>query len=132
MSRSSIGAYPPDWPEIAKAVKDAASWRCVRCDHPHDIDAGYMLTVHHLDLDKSNCRWWNTIALCQRCHLRIQGKVDLSRPWVMAVHSAWFEPYVAGWYAWRYLGEDLDRDEVEARLQELLALEPAFVLRGNP
>jgi 5-methylcytosine-specific restriction endonuclease McrA len=126
------GTYPADWPAIAKAVKDAAGWRCVRCDHPHDPASGHTLTVHHLDLDKGNGRWWNTIALCQRCHLRIQGKVDLGRPWVMAAHSAWFEPYVAGWYAWRYLGEDLSRDEVEARLPELLALEPAFVLGGTP
>ena len=38
-------------------------------------------------------------------------------------HSDWFKPYAAGWYAWRYLGEELDRDETMARLDELLALE---------
>jgi len=35
------------------------------------------------------------------------------------------EPYVAGYYAWTYLGEELDRAEVEARLDELLGLELA-------
>jgi hypothetical protein len=131
-NRASTGTYPPDWPEIAQAVKDAAGWRCVRCAHPHDIAAGYMLTVHHLDLDKSNCRWWNTVALCQRCHLRIQGKVDMDRPWVMADHTEWFRPYVAGAYALKYLGEDLPRAVVESRLPELLALERQFVLGVTP
>ncbi len=43
-------------------------------------------------------------------------------PWP---HTAWFRPYVAGYYAWTYLGEDLSRAEVEARLDELLTLECA-------
>lgn len=81
-----------------------------------------ILTVHHLDGDKANCRWWNLAALCQRCHLTVQGRVQMARvyPWS---HSYWFRPYVAGYYAWVYLGEDLTRPQVEARLEELLALE---------
>ena len=83
-----------------------------------------ILTVHHLDGDKANCRWWNLAALCQRCHLQIQGRVLMARVWPWE-HSDWFKPYVAGYYAHVYLGEDLDRDEVAARLDELLALERA-------
>ena len=83
---------------------------------------GYCLTVHHLDLNPSNNRWWNLLALCQRCHLSIQGRVHIERPW-MFDHSEWFQPYVAGWYAWRYLGEELSRSEVETRREELLTLE---------
>lgn len=81
-----------------------------------------VLTVHHLDGVKANCRWWNLAALDQRCHLQIQGKVQMERvyPWE---HSAWFRPYVAGYYAWTYLGEDLDRASTLARLDELLGLE---------
>jgi hypothetical protein len=83
-----------------------------------------ILTVHHLDGNKTNCRWWNLCALCQRCHLAIQGKVQLARiyPWE---HSDWFKPYAAGWYAHAYLGEELTREETLARLDELLALERA-------
>jgi hypothetical protein len=83
-----------------------------------------ILTVHHLDGNKANCRWWNLAALCQRCHLTIQGRVRMERvyPWP---HSDWFKPYVAGYYAFAYLGEDLDRPSVDARLDELLALELA-------
>lgn len=81
-----------------------------------------ILTVHHLDGDKANCRWWNLAALCQRCHLTIQGRVVMARIWPWE-HSDWFKPYVAGYYASVYLAEELERADVEARLDELLALE---------
>jgi hypothetical protein len=90
--------YPDNWKEIAKAVKDAADWKCVRCGHRHEPEAGYCLTVHHLDIDPANCAWWNVVALCQRCHLHIQGKVIMERPY-MFEHSDWFKPYVGGYYA---------------------------------
>lgn len=126
--RRGSGTYPPDWPEIARRTKEEAGWCCVRCLHPHEPATGYTLTCHHLSMDKADCRWFNVVALCQRCHLEIQHKVILDRPWVMLPHSEWFTPYVAGFYAWKYLGLDLSRDEVMARLDELLALERAAVL----
>lgn len=98
MPRKSTGEYPPNWKEIAKAVKDAAGWKCVRCGHRHDPENGYTLTVHHLDIDPSNCAWWNIPALCQRCHLQIQSKVVMEQPF-MFPHSEWFKPYVAAYYA---------------------------------
>ena len=90
--------YPDDWPEIAKRVKDAAGWKCVRCEHPHDPPAGYTLTVHHLDMNKANVETWNLAALCQRCHLRIQNKVDFEQVY-MFEHSDWMKPFVEGFYA---------------------------------
>lgn len=123
-----IGTYPDDWPQIATQVKADAGGRCIRCGHPHDPATGYTLTVHHADNDKSNSAWWNLLALCQRCHLSIQGRVNLDRPWVMADHSEWFKPYVAAFYAWKYLGIELSRVETEARLEELLQLERRVVL----
>ena len=100
MPRKSTGIYPVIWPEISMAVKDEAGWRCVRCVHVHDIPAGYMLTVHHLDLNPANCAWWNIPALCQKCHLQIQHKVILERDW-MFEHTPWFRPYVAVYYGVR-------------------------------
>lgn len=89
----------------------------------YDIEAQWrILTVHHLDNVKANCRWWNLAALCQRCHLQIQGTVQMSRVWPWE-HSEWFKPYVAGYYAWVYLNDDLTRPEVMHILDELLALE---------
>ena len=80
-------------------------------------------TVHHLTGDKGDNQWFNLLALCQLCHLHFQAKVDPFRPWRMFDHSEWFKPYVAGFYAWRYLGESPTREETVARLDELLALE---------
>ena len=104
-----MNEYPEDWPAIALARKERAGWCCERCDHSHDTAAGYMLGVHHLDMDKANVAWWNLPALCQRCHLRIQGKVKIARVW-MFEHSAWMKPYVAGFYA-DDIGAPLSEDD---------------------
>lgn len=132
MPRKSTGNYPPNWNEIAQAVKDAAEWKCVRCGHLHDIPAGFMLTVHHLDMNPSNCAWWNIPALCQKCHLTIQAKVVMERFW-MFEHSEWFKPYVAAYYGvragrlnptWDY-SESLvlvPRELVDMNMNELLQL----------
>lgn len=107
-------AFPPQIvmcqpaPYLFEIGKVEAAWR--------------ILTVHHLDGNKRNCHWWNLAALCQRCHLEIQGRVKMDQvyPWE---HSEWFKPYAAGYYAYHYLKESLTREEVERRLSELLALE---------
>lgn len=120
MARKSKGQYPPDWPQIAKRVKDEAGWKCIRCGHLHDPQSGYTLTVHHLDIDPANCRWWNLAALCQRCHLTIQAKVVMERTWFLP-HSEWFKPYVAGYYAFHY-GLPDDRESVMRQVDELIAI----------
>ena len=139
------GRYPDNWGDIAKAVKDAAGWRCVRCGHPHETPAERVpcdercdparhtgglndgkqrvLTVHHLNNDKSDIRWWNLLPLCQVCHLQIQAKVIVDRPYRMFEHSGWFKIYVAGFYAWKYLGREITRQEARFYMDELLALE---------
>jgi hypothetical protein len=88
-----------------------------------EVEALYrILTTHHLNGVKWDCRWWNLAALCQRCHLTIQGRVVMERVYPLE-HTEWFKPHAAGYYASAYLGLDLDRDEVLERLDELLALE---------
>lgn len=116
------GEYPDNWKEIATSVKHAVEWKCIRCDHPHDVKSRHVLTVHHLDGDKANCHWWNLLALCQRCHLSIQGRVNPHQPW-MFEHTEWFKIYAAGFYAKKYLSESLTRSETVERLDQLLALE---------
>ncbi len=120
MAIETRGEYPYNWGSIAIITKDEANWNCVRCDHAHDIENGYMLTVHHLDGDKSNCRWWNLAALCQRCHLRMQGRVHMNRVW-MFEHSEWFKPYVAGYYAFQFNMRD-DQEYVLEHIDDLLQL----------
>lgn len=95
----------------------------LRCGDLSRVEASWrILTVHHLTGEKCDCRWWNLVALCQRDHLYMQGRVVMDRPFILE-HSAWFKPYAAGFYAHKYLDEDLTRQETEARLDELLAFE---------
>jgi 5-methylcytosine-specific restriction endonuclease McrA len=111
--------YPYNWKEISLQVKLDADWCCVRCGHEHDPAGGYCLTVHHLDGDPTNNAWWNLAALCQRCHLHIQGKVRMPQYW-MFEHADWFKPYVAGYYA--HIHNHLeDRDWVGEHIELLLS-----------
>jgi hypothetical protein len=89
--------YTADWPLISQAVKDYWGWTCERCKHAHDVEANYVLTVHHLDGDKANNKAWNLACLCQRCHLAIQGRVFMPQSY-MFEHSEWFGWHVVGYY----------------------------------
>jgi hypothetical protein len=80
-----------------------------------------ILTVHHLDGVKANCNWWNLVSLCQRDHLIIQRRVVMHREWPWE-HTEWFKPYVAAFYAFEYLGENLTLSETLDRLDDLLAV----------
>lgn len=136
--------YPSNWKAIAYWTKVLAGWRCVRCGHRDPVTQrprGYgpcdrhcthepheplsrkkrVLTVHHLDGHKPNCRWWNLPALCQVCHLSVQARVTMMQRWPFE-HSEWFKPYAAGYYAFMELRQDLSRYETEQRMEELLAL----------
>lgn len=67
--------YPKEWPALAETVKELAGWKCQSCLVPHNDNAasGDFLTVHHRDGNPLNCDPGNLEALCQRCHLRLQG-----------------------------------------------------------
>lgn len=97
------------WQEILREKATAAEFLEVEnCE----VEAEWViLTVHHLDGDKANVRWWNLAALCQRCHLEIQAKVVMERVYPFE-HSEWFKPFVSGYYAFVYLckvcGANLD------------------------
>jgi hypothetical protein len=54
--------------------------------------------------------------------LSIQGRVNPDQPYFLE-HSEWMKPYVAGFYAHKYLDQQLTREQTMARLDELLALE---------
>lgn len=119
--RFRTNSFPLDWSysptvfafTIAEFLKDGrgeieAQWR--------------ILTVHHLDGDKANDQWWNTLSLCQRCHLQVQTRVDPEIPYFLE-HSDWFKPYVAGFYAWKYEGRQITREEAQSEMPQLLAYE---------
>ena len=103
---------PVGWPSTAELIATG-----------HTVEARWrILTTHHLTGDKLDCRWWNLAALCQRCHLKIQGRVRMEQVYPHE-HSEWFKPYAAGYYAAAYLDENLTREQTMERLDELLALE---------
>ena len=123
------GEETPEWTPCDELCRHGGPWRTESDDYQGTggprtwREAQWrVLTVHHLNGVKRDCRWWNLVALCQRCHLTIQGKVVMDRAFV-ARHSDWFQPYAAAWYALKYLGLELTREETMARLDELLALE---------
>ena len=97
--RIYVPAYPLQWPMAAWWVKDSALWRCERCRVAHG-DVPNVLTVHHLDGDKWNLEWWNLAALCQRCHIRIQARVDFYQDSLTGIHSEWMAAHVATYNEW--------------------------------
>jgi hypothetical protein len=89
--------YPENWKWLSKQIIADAGNRCELCYAPNgefivrDKDDAYpwqlaenigdgadypkltkvVLTVHHINHDKMNSTKQNLIALCQRCHLRL-------------------------------------------------------------
>jgi hypothetical protein len=120
--RRFTGNYAADGKETRRAAREAAGNRCIRCKHPNCVASGHVLTTHHFDGNKANDVWWNLMALCQRCHLKVQNKVDPEVPFFFE-HSEWMKPYVAGFYAHKYEGRMITREEAIARLEELLSYE---------
>jgi 5-methylcytosine-specific restriction endonuclease McrA len=112
--------YNPDGQAKRKAARESVGNKCIRCGSPSV--SGRILTTHHLDGDKSNDQWWNLLPLCQVCHLQVQAKVDPEVPFFLE-HADWFKPYVAGFYAHKYEGRNITRQEAESRMAELLSYE---------
>ena len=81
--------------EQSHAQVKEPDWKCERCGASHDFKTHYVMTVHHLDMNKSNCALWNLAALCQRCHLSVQGRVDFEQGYMLD-HSDWMRPHVEG------------------------------------
>lgn len=98
--RKSTGRYPKDWKELALKCKQKANWCCERCGYPNDKPSGHVLTVHHLDFNRSNRNEWDHAALCQRCHLHVQAHYQLSQAWLMDFSEPWMKPHQDGFYAW--------------------------------
>jgi 5-methylcytosine-specific restriction endonuclease McrA len=82
---------------------------------------GLSFTVHHFDGRKDNNAWWNLMALCNSCHLTIQGRVIPERPWLFE-HSAWMVHYVCGFYAYYYGQQQITRVEAIEEPDRWLAL----------
>ena len=68
--------YHPKWTLISKLIRFTRADN--KCEHCGAVNYGtnpktgskIVLTVAHLDHDKTNNRFTNLAALCQKCHLR--------------------------------------------------------------
>jgi len=118
--RRFTGQYNQDGKEKRRAAREAAGNKCIRCGS--NSVPGRILTTHHFDGNKANDEWWNLLPLCQVCHLQVQSKVDPEQPYFFE-HAEWLKPFVAGFYAKKYEGKLLTREQVKARLIELLKYE---------
>ncbi|MCQ2911830.1 MAG: hypothetical protein MJ244_06525 [Clostridia bacterium] len=79
ISKERKKLYPKNWKQISQQTIILAGNQCELCDVKNgDINpktgSKVVLTVHHLDFDPTNCKEYNLMALCQRCHLRLDAK----------------------------------------------------------
>ena len=68
--------YPANWEWIRSCILTRAGNRCELCNaengKPHwKTGSLVVLTVAHIDQDVNNNKKYNLLALCQRCHLKI-------------------------------------------------------------
>jgi 5-methylcytosine-specific restriction endonuclease McrA len=101
MKSPKQSVYPEDWQKISKRIKDQTGWKCECCGHPDDKPSGHVLMAHHLDGNPQNCEDWNLAALCESCHLNIQGRIKMDQLFFLNVMpiSNWFKPHYDGYLA---------------------------------
>lgn len=116
-----------EWQRSTLGRCGAGPWMVTRlmpcdaqCTHAVN-DKLRILTVHHLTGQKDDNRWWNLLALCQVCHLTIQGKVIPEQAYLHP-HTPWVVPYVCGFYAATIGGIAITREQADADPHRYLRL----------
>lgn len=70
--------YPKNWQEIRAKVLKRAGNSCELCPainyKPHwKTKSKVILTIHHVNFDTNDNRMCNLLALCQRCHIKLDA-----------------------------------------------------------
>ena len=68
--------YPDNWDKISQLIREKANNECELCYAPNGFShpktsSQVVLTVHHINYDPTDNRRINLIALCQKCHNRL-------------------------------------------------------------
>lgn len=76
--------YSKNWKWLSKQIRSRGNNRCELCNasngQPHwKTGSKVVLTVHHINFDVNDNSELNLIALCQRCHLRLDIANKLKR-----------------------------------------------------
>jgi hypothetical protein len=70
--------YPRNWQEIRNKILIRAKNHCELCPaenyKPHwKTNSKVILTIHHINFDITDNRNCNLLALCQRCHIKLDA-----------------------------------------------------------
>lgn len=76
MSPCDYKKYHPQWKWIRADILHRAGNVCELCGAPNYVPhwktgSRVVLTIHHIDYDIKNNKKYNLIALCQRCHNKL-------------------------------------------------------------
>jgi len=76
MSPCDYKKYPSNWKWIRLEIMARSNNRCELCNSenykPHwKTKSKVVLTIHHIDYDIKNNKPYNLLALCQRCHNKL-------------------------------------------------------------
>ena len=68
--------YPENWDKISLLIRERAGWKCELCFSKNNEPQVFtksivVLTTHHINNDPTDNRKINLLALCQRCHNRL-------------------------------------------------------------
>lgn len=80
--------YHPEWKLISLKIRiERAKNKCEKCgiENGKQIEGKkgkIILTVAHIDQDPTNNNFNNLLALCQRCHFKLDLPYNLKKRWM--------------------------------------------------
>ena len=85
---TSCEPYCKDWTkEYKEFIKERDGYKCL---NPECLKKDTLLSVHHIDYNKKNCKPENLITVCRSCN----GRANKDRKW----HTAWYKAIIKNRY----------------------------------
>ncbi len=87
----SPSGYPKDWGKISAKFRELHNYTCKECG----VDCSehhFLIDVHHIDSDKSNCDYSNLQCLCKYHHSKQpQHEHYSAKEYMGTLHQLWEE-----------------------------------------